>query len=254
MTDIVCVKKLRIGEGIPKICVPIVGDTWKKIFDEADKIAETSPDLAEWRCDFFQEIDCPERVREVLNGVEMRLKGIPLLFTFRSREEGGERTMEPDSYRRLNLMAAENKKVDLVDVECCKDPEMSKRLIRELHGLGVKVVGSSHNFQETPEKDEIIRRLMQMDAVGADIVKLAAMPKDEGDLLKILCATNEVKGKTKKPVVTMSMGQKGALSRICGAVFGSAITFGSMGQASAPGQIPVEELRGLLANIHQYCR
>lgn len=254
MQKIVCVKEVKIGEGIPKICVPIVETETKGILREAEKIAAVSPDLVEWRADFFQNIENPEEVEHVMEELDKILDKIPLLFTFRSAEEGGSRSLSYEAYRELNCLAAGTKKADLVDVEYYKNPELSKRLILELHGLGVKVIASYHNFQETPKKEEIIRRLLQMNGDGADILKLAAMPQNEKDLLELLAATNELREKASQPVVTMSMGPTGALSRICGAVFGSAVTFGSVGQTSAPGQIPVEELRGMLANIQRYCR
>ena len=78
------------------------------------------------------------------------------------------------------------------------------------------------------------------------------MPQNKEDVLTLLQATEEMcrmHGKT--PVITMSMSGSGLISRLCGEVFGSAVTFGSAGQASAPGQMDAAELRNILNTIHR---
>ena len=52
-----------------------------------------------------------------------------------------------------------------------------------------------------------------------------------------------------EPIITMSMGKLGIVSRICGSVFGNAMTFGAAKQASAPGQIEVTKLNDILKVI-----
>jgi 3-dehydroquinate dehydratase-1 len=79
------------------------------------------------------------------------------------------------------------------------------------------------------------------------------MPKSPSDVIALLAATEEMNTKyAKKPIVTMSMSDMGMVSRISGEKFGSAITFGTVGRASAPGQIPADELRKVLEILH-YC-
>ena len=43
------------------------------------------------------------------------------------------------------------------------------------------------------------------------------------------------------PAITMSMGKDGVISRLCGEVFGSCVTFGSHEKASAPGQMQMDD-------------
>lgn len=66
----------------------------------------------------------------------------------------------------------------------------------------------------------------------------------------LLEATMERKEHSNKPMITMSMGQSGMLSRICGELTGSCVTFASGKQASAPGQIKADELKKVLGDIH----
>ena len=96
----------------------------------------------------------------------------------------------------------------------------------------------------------IIRSLVKMQELGCDLVKYAVMPQSERDVLTLLDTTLTMKEEySDTPVVTMSMGHLGVVSRICGQVFGSAITFGTAGKASAPGQLPANGLSIFLKSL-----
>lgn len=113
------------------------------------------------------------------------------------------------------------------------------------------MVGSNHDFFATPEKDAIVSRLRKMQEMGADIPKIAVMPKSTADVLTLLAATAEMhETYADRPIITMSMSAKGVISRLSCEAFGSAMTFGAVGQVSAPGQIPVEQLRQVLDILH----
>ena len=127
-----------------------------------------------------------------------------------------------------------------------------RRIIREAHAANVFVVASSHDFDRTPDKEELIRRLRLMQDLDADILKAAVMPRCRKDVLTLLAATEEMTSVyADRPVVTMSMAGAGVISRLCGEVFGSAITFGAAGRTSAPGQMDARDLRTALELIHK---
>jgi 3-dehydroquinate dehydratase-1 len=67
----------------------------------------------------------------------------------------------------------------------------------------------------------------------------------------LLVTAQMTEERTEKPVITMSMGSVGALSRVCGEMSGSALTFGTVGAASAPGQIPVGKQKALMSSLHE---
>jgi 3-dehydroquinate dehydratase-1 len=141
--------------------------------------------------------------------------------------------------------------VDIIDVELFKDGVEIGKLVEEIHAFDVLVIMSNHNFTETLEKDEIINRLRKMQELGADLPKIALMPNSPADVLCLLTATEEMASKyATKPLVTMSMGGLGSISRLSGEVFGSSMTFGTAGKSSAPGQISVNELKQCLQTIH----
>ena len=83
------------------------------------------------------------------------------------------------------------------------------------------------------------------------MAKIAVMPHSKKDVLTLLAATAEASERLTVPVITMSMGGQGLVSRLSGEVFGSCLTFGALRSASAPGQIDAEDLKRVLEVIHQ---
>ena len=241
----VVVRNVAIGEGIPKICVPIVGKTIDEILNQAKHICEIGADVVEWRVDWFEKVKNYESVENAAKQLRDILGETPILFTFRTAKEGGERTIELDEYVELNEKIAKSGYVDTGDTYV-------EKVIKTAHECGVKVIASNHDFRKTPPKEELIARMRKMQELGADIPKIAVMPQSTEDLLTLLSATEEMRRcYADRPVITMSMAGTGVLSRMCGEVFGSALTFGAAGKVSAPGQIDVEELRMVLGIIHK---
>lgn len=252
MKKTVTVKGVTIGEGAPKICVPMVGESLEQLEEEAVFLKTVDLDVVEWRVDFFEQVEDLEKVKEALGAIRTILKDIPLIFTFRSAKEGGEKEVSSNYYFLLNKAIAESGLVDLVDVELFTDEHEVKSLIEAAHRNDVYVIVSNHDFDKTPAKEEIIARLRKAQGLGADLPKIAVMPRNAADVLALLDATNTmVEEYADRPIITMSMAGKGIVSRLAGEIFGSALTFGSAKKASAPGQVPVTELRNILSLINR---
>ena len=248
----VVVRGVAIGEGVPKVCVPIVGSTREEIRRDAELCVKFSADLVEWRADWYEDILDFEKTKEVLKELRSILGEIPIIFTFRTMREGGEKQIEDQMYAQLNKVVAETGCVDLVDVEMFSGEDLIRNIMNEVRRFDVKIVGSNHDFEGTPSQNEIVTRLRMMDQLGADIVKISVTPQCKKDVVNLIAATEEaVTHFIKRPVVTVSMTRAGVISRITGEVFGSAITFGSAIKASAPGQVPVGELKKVLAMLHE---
>ena len=246
------VRNIEIGSGTPKIIVPIVGVTKQEIIDEAKTFDSIPVDVVEWRADWFEGVFDFEKVEDVLKELRAVLGETPILMTFRTSKEGGEKSIEPEDYAKLNIKAAQTGYVDFIDVEIFTGDAIVTKIIDGAHAAGVKVIASNHDFAKTPEKDEIVRRLRKMQTLGADIPKIALMPTCKKDVLTLLAATEEMTTNyADRPIITMSMAGTGLISRLCGEVFGSALTFGAVGKASAPGQIGVHELKQVLDIIHK---
>ena len=124
------------------------------------------------------------------------------------------------------------------------------KLVEQAHSAGVAVVCSSHDFTKTPPRAELVSRMVQMQQAGADLPKLAVMPRCRSDVLELLAATAEMTDHhPDTPVITMSMGALGAVSRLCGEAFGSAMTFANPGTASAPGQVGLDVVNAVLDSL-----
>ncbi|MCI8293074.1 MAG: type I 3-dehydroquinate dehydratase [Hespellia sp.] len=247
------VRNTVIGEGMPKICVPIVGVTKEEIEAEAKAILQNSSvDIVEWRADWYVDVLDAMKVEDLLNLLREVLGNIPLLFTFRTLEEGGKKAIAVEDYVSLNRRIVQTGNADLIDVELFMGDEAVKAILKEVHAMGKQVIASNHDFHATPEKEEMLARLCRMQELGADILKLAVMPQSRRDVLRLLDVTEDMTTNYANcPVVTMAMGRLGLISRISGEAFGSALTFGALEKASAPGQMKVEDLETVLGLLHK---
>lgn len=250
--NVLNIRTIAIGEGMPKICAPLVGTTKEEIFAQARALRELPVDIAEWRADWFSAVADMSAVLEVLRGLREILGETVLLFTFRTKTEGGARAITAEDYAALNIAAAQSGAADLIDVEIFSQDTVAAHIFAAAHEAGCAVIASNHDFEKTPEKDELLARLQKMQAMDADILKLAVMPQNAQDVLTLLAATEEMhRLYADRPIVTMSMNHMGVLSRISGEIFGSAITFGAAEQASAPGQLDVKKLYAVLSALHE---
>ncbi|MEE2057080.1 type I 3-dehydroquinate dehydratase [Rhodococcus artemisiae] len=240
------VKGVTIGEGAPKVFVPITGTTPGALREQVGALAGRT-DLVEWRVDFFTTFADPGAVVAQAHSLAEQLDGVPLLATFRTAHEGGDAPIRDRDYADLNAALAESGAIDLVDVEYRRDPAAVERIIESAHSHSVAVVASNHDFDGTPERDDLVARMCAMQDLGADICKIAVMPTSTADVLTLLDATRVMHEEhASKPIITMSMGGLGVISRLAGQVFGSAATFGMVGTPSAPGQVDAAELRTVL--------
>jgi len=247
------IRGIEFGKGIPKICVPIVAGTEESILYQANEILPHKPDCIELRVDWFDGVGDRDRVLDLLQKLRAILKDTVLLFTFRSKKEGGEAEITPAQYSALCKDVCSSGYIDLLDIEVFMEQGLLTDIAKEAHANQVYVVGSSHDFQKTPSEQELIDRLLWMDASGADIPKIAVMPQDEKDVITLLSATVEYyKHGGMKPIIRMSMNGSGTISRLSGEIFGSALTFATVGTSSAPGQIPIEEVRSVLQILHAH--
>lgn len=235
--------------GIPAICVSVMGSTVKEVKESLTSAVMARPDCIEFRADslsvpFECEIAAPE--------IGPDSGGLPLIFTYRTKKEGGASEITDEDYVKLLTKAAEENWADLIDVECIDKSYDVKRLIEDIHDKGAAVVGSYHNFYATPSVEEIVSLLGREAELGADVLKAAFMPKTRLDVLHVMEATVIAKEKFNKSIVTMSMGRSGRLSRLTGGFTGSCLTFGSAGKESAPGQIGALTLRKEICELYSY--
>ena len=171
------IRETVIGEGMPKICVPITGKSREEIEEETRQVKEMKPDLVEWRADCYEEGKNQEKCLELLKTIRDILGEIPLLFTVRTDKEGGNVQILFEDYVKLLEEAAKTGYADLIDVEVYFEGHDTKNLIRHLQKQNSFVVASNHHFHETPDVEAMLGILREMDQKGADILKLAVIER-----------------------------------------------------------------------------
>ena len=246
----ITVRGCPIGTGRPKVILPIVEESEAAILAQGRAFAALPADCVEFRADWFGDWRDAAALSRCLTGLREALGEKLLLVTLRTRAEGGRADASFPDYAAFCRRVWESGCADLLDLEFFTAGEALSGLIAQAHAHGAAVVCSSHDFAATPAQDEMVRRLCAMQAAGADLPKLAVMPRSRRDVLTLLAATAEMSERhPATPVITMSMGALGAVSRLCGEAMGSAMTFASAGKASAPGQIELEVLNPVLDRL-----
>jgi 3-dehydroquinate dehydratase I len=237
---------------LPAVCAPLVARTREALAVEAASVAALQPDLLEWRVDFLAAIDRPSEVLAAARALRGAAGGIPILFTRRSQREGGQAIAltEPQVLALYEEIAASGT-VDAMDFEMGNDTGhvAQVRALTRAHGLAL--VLSFHDFQRTPIDAELDARFNRAQELEADVAKVAVMPQSMADVHRLLCATLRASERLSIPVISMAMGGLGAVTRLAGGVYGSALTFAVGSAPSAPGQIPIAEVRSTLAVLQR---
>lgn len=244
------IKGKVIGKGKPLICVPVMCSDTDDILLEFQRLVNLKIDMIEWRVDAFAHADDLNEIRKVLKSIAPIIGESIFVFTFRSKNQGGLLSYTKEQIEDIHEVAAESKIVDFIDIEFFESAHATKE-IKKLQKMGAHTISSHHDFEETPSASVIEALLSQMNESGTDIVKLAVMPNSPEDVLMLLQETlNFHRVYPSRPLITMSMDAPGGISRISGEIFGSCVTFATAGCASAPGQLPADDVDRLLTILH----
>lgn len=246
------IKDMSFGDVMPKICAPITGAHVCDIIEEGRLICDSKADLVEWRVDFFEDALNTNEVLSALSKLKEQLGNMSILFSFRTAEEGGEKVISLKDYVALNKAVIESGYIDLVDIELFKGEKVVKELVKSAKEHKVWTVISNHDFEKTPSVNDMVERASSAYELGADFPKIAVMPVNKTDLLMVLDASLTLKSSYPgREAIMIAMGKSGLLSRIGAEIFGSSITFASVKNASAPGQISVDQMYSILKLLHE---
>ena len=235
-----------LGGDRPLICSPLVGRTRERLLAETANVHAKRPDVIEWRVDYFEAIADASAVLDTGRAMRAIVGDTPILFTRRSIREGGEAIPIGDAeVVELYGAVAASRLVDLIDFEMGNDPDQVREVRAATRASGTHLVLSYHNFGYTPGVDFLVQRFLEAERLGADVAKVAVMPRDRADVLALLAATAQAESKSRVPLISMSMGPLGAVTRMIGGVFGSSLSFAIGEGASAPGQMPIADLKTL---------
>ena len=217
----------------PKIIVPLFARTLPELTAQAAAAQRAdAADLVELRLDPLPRQDWPTALAQVRAAITK-----PLIVTIRTAREGGEVDLTPTEYGEACQALLAQGSADALDIEWLADKTLTEELRDAAHRAGVSALF-------TPDTGVMTDTLVGMLDLGADIAKLAVMPRNRADAARLLLATAQAAAQRPgKALITMSMGRDGAVTRYCGGAFGSAATFGTLSAASAPGQPPVTLLK-----------
>ena len=269
--------------GVPAVAVSLTGPTAAHARAQARHAIDAGADVLELRVDLLEEVDAlvafteapseaatdsmvvataAAQVLECLRRMTDVIDATPLLLTCRTAAEGGRARLDDSGYSALLRSVLDElagwepgRRPSAVDVEVQRGCLL--QVSEQAHGLGIDVVASFHDFKATPVDDVLEDVLSRMASEGADLAKIAVWPTGADDVARLLgvcaraAAAPGVGTGLGLPVAAMSMGALGAVSRVA-PVFGSALTFAVVPdeqgetQASAPGQLPIQDVRRCL--------
>ncbi|EUJ39968.1 type I 3-dehydroquinate dehydratase [Brochothrix campestris] len=235
--------QVSIKEGTPRRCVSLSGATTAAIAAELKlfKQKKAFVDVLEWRVDCFVEWSNEPLRQEVLTIIKAAIGTTPLIFTCRTRAEGGQATLSTVTYEELLQWASATGSFAAIDIELALLPQLAPGLCSRIRQQGTKVIVSHHNFERTPPVQTMVNLLEAGADAEADITKLAVMPHSKLDVLRLIEASQRYACQ-RVPVITISMGALGQVSRLIGSFSGSVMTFGALEATSAPGQLEIEQL------------
>ncbi len=248
----VIVKGTYFDKKPPVVCVPVCETSFAETIDTISKLVDKGVAMLEWRADYFEELSDLDRVKSLLDNVRDTVKEIPFLVTVRSKAQGGRCELDEKEIEKILLGIAETHVADFMDVEAFFF-EDTETLVKQLQEKGALVIASHHDFEETVRPDTLEEWLREMKHLDPDMVKLAVMPHNFSDVLSLMDVSRVFADLNPNlPLISISMGEEGLISRIAGEVTGSVITFGTEGEASAPGQVPRDDLEVILNLLHKY--
>lgn len=225
-----------LASGIPLVAVSFRDDDsgWS-----AEAAARAGVDIAELRIDQFSRTDV-DHVRAVLS----RFRELPVLATIRSAREGGD-WGGTDALRR-DLFRAVLPEVDAVDVEL-SSAEILPDVVTAAQQHDKVVIVSYHNFDATPDREELEAVVRAAKESGADYVKVSTMARSAADLKVLAGLTLEF---ADQGMIVIAMGELGTVSRVFFPALGSRLTYSFMGNRTAPGQLDFTETSQLLRRFY----
>lgn len=214
-----------------RVCVPILEKTYESVVKAAENSVNAGADLLELRIDYM---DNPSLVD--IKGIIMEIN-FPLIATNRRKEEGGFFKGSESERTKILLEAAGY--ADIVDIELSTDEEYLKKILDTANSTII----SYHDFNKTPSADKLMKIVKKERELG-DIAKFAVMPQKMSDTLIVLDVLSMVDN-----TVGISMGKLGSYTRVIAPLFGSPITFASIKNVSAPGQLDIQTTNDILSKL-----
>ena len=217
------------------ICASIIEPDIDSMVNIANSI---DSDIIELRLDYLSDFSGLEKLRAIRK---------EKIVTCMPSWEGGK--FEGRERERFEILKRSMEFAEFITIELRAKKKYREDLIERAKEIGVKVIIAYHDFNSTPERKEIMRILDGERDSRADIAKVAFMANDYKDVLDLMqVLVDKVDEGFGIPIIALSMGKLGRISRVLAPLLGSYLTFASVekGRESAEGQLTVNELRKIL--------
>lgn len=248
-TKIINIGNLELGDNKPeRIIVPITAKTYKDVLVQANRLITEPVDIVEWRLDYLQSNLSDF---DTLIGTAIDLKSIlgetPIIATNRTVKEGGDFDYPGNLYTDTYNQLIQAEIIDAIDVEFSRE-DIEIAQLRSLTTNGdVTLIMSHHDFEKSPDKNELIFLMSQMAKGNPDIIEVAIAATNREDVMNLMDATLAADHQIQQPLITLSIGELGKITQLAGKTFGSIATFGTI--ENNPNQLSVSMLKDVLANV-----
>jgi 3-dehydroquinate dehydratase-1 len=238
------------GGRLPLVCVSLLATNRASLLAEARDLMMRGPDIIEWRADHFAQIEASADILSMAKELRTVLPEVPLIFTWRSEREGGKGVVSSQAQLvQLLVDVARTGAFDFVDIEMWLGQIDVVTISAATKRAGGQCILSFHDFESTPDDSSLATHFALAATLGGDVAKVAVMPRSPEDVLRLLAATQRAAADLPLPIISMSMGPLGVMTRVFGAQFGSVLTFAAGDEPSAPGQISIDDMKALLRII-----
>jgi len=256
-------KPLKIGNVVLddrsfNLCVTLTPGTMEELRDELNTLGGNEFSLIEWRADYLFFTDkLLETVKTGIRLIKESFPSKPLLFTYRRMEEGGQTSLEEEDLITLRKEVIEQNMADIIDFEMFWFRHMQNEedlneyinMMERAKELGIKVLLSWHDFEETPDDENLLSILLAQEEQGADLAKIAVFARTELDSERLMGISSKASEVLQIPHIAISMGDMGKQSRYDRKNSKSCMTFAPVHAPSAPGQLSLLELQERLRKV-----
>ncbi|CCE62262.1 hypothetical protein TPHA_0C01060 [Tetrapisispora phaffii CBS 4417] len=232
--------------GIPKQRSSFVCLTFEDLFEEVDNLALITAgcDAVEVRIDHLANYE-PAFISKQLSILRIATDGLPIIFTIRTKKQGGKFPDEVyESMRHLFTLALKSG-IDFIDMELTLPTDVQYHILnRKGH---TKIIGSHHDFsgEYSWDDSEWETRYNQALSLDVDIIKFVGSALKFEDNLLLETFRNNHKA---KPLIAINMRELGKISRVLNPIL-TPITSELLPNAAAPGQLTLREINKIYSTL-----
>ncbi len=219
----------------PKICVALGAATPEQLFAHAKREIEEGDTFLEFRLDY---LEYPEQGIDVLKRVLAAWPDVSILATCRRHQNHGRFNGSVEEQLRLLELAIEAGAL-AIDVEI-ETAEVAAEHVSRIRNH-TRLVVSYHNFETTPNLDQVLRRMMR---IPADAYKVVSTARKQTDNARVLALA---RSHPRVPLIVLAMGEVGFPTRVLSTASGGLYSYAAplAAEGTAAGQVTARVLRHL---------